>query len=166
MSGQAWGFTQKLNQPVANNGTVLIPTHDFDPSLAAGSQIGLAVFNNVLELPDDATVTFSGAGATVTNLTGRTWSGGWDAYVYVSRSDAGGGGGGGMGTTLGATITIPTSETVIPAGWYYNPWTYGIRIVWSEDPGGTQLSTGPVIFCSDGINVFTASNNIVLVPIT
>ena len=83
-----------LNQAVADQASVEVPTPRYDPALADPSSVELAIGNDVVTVPDKATVVFNGETATVTNLTGAEWASGELVYIYVeakSLSSADGG---------------------------------------------------------------------------
>ena len=82
-----------LNVAVADQASVEVSTPGYDAALVDASSVQLAVGNDVVVVPDQATVAFSGAAATVTNLTGAEWASGETVYIYVEAKDLSGAGG-------------------------------------------------------------------------
>jgi hypothetical protein len=80
---QSWSWTLVLNAVVANGSSVDILTPDYDPtSDPASAQV--AVDNQVLAIPAEASVTFNGPTATITNSSGDDWPIGAQVYLYVA----------------------------------------------------------------------------------
>jgi hypothetical protein len=92
---KSWSWSLLLNAAVADQEAVDVPTPDYDAAFADPASAQLAVDNDVVALPDKATVTFNGETATVVNLTGAEWPAGQTVYVYVAAKGLSGGEGGG-----------------------------------------------------------------------
>jgi hypothetical protein len=81
-----------LNAAVADQASVEVSTPGYDAALVDANSVELAVGNDVVVVPDQATVAFSGAAATVTNLTGAEWASGETVYIYVEAKGLAGAG--------------------------------------------------------------------------
>jgi hypothetical protein len=80
---KSWSWSLPLTQAVADQATVEVPTPDYDEARVDPDSAELAIGNQVVDVPEDATVAFDGENATVTNLTGDDWAAGDTLYVYV-----------------------------------------------------------------------------------
>ena len=114
---KSWSWSLLLNAAVADQASVDVATPDYDAALVDPNSVELAVGNDVVALPDQATVAFSGATATVTNLTGAEWASGETVYIYVKAKGLTGEGAGGIAGMQAAidanTAAISALETEV-----------------------------------------------------
>jgi hypothetical protein len=89
---KSWSWSLILPAAVADQGSVDVPTPDYDEARVDPDSAELAIGNDVVDVPEKATVEFGGASVTVTNLTGAEWTQGETVYVYAEAKtpDAGG----------------------------------------------------------------------------
>ena len=105
-----------LNAAVADQASVEVSTPGYDAALVDANSVQLAVGNDVVAVPDQATVAFSGAAATVTNLTGAEWASGETVYIYVEAKGLAGAADGGLEqrlSTMQAAIDANTSAIAL-----------------------------------------------------
>jgi hypothetical protein len=139
---RSWGWKYNLPANVNDGGTVDVPTPGYDARSDIDSA-ELALNDEVVPVPGEATVVFNGATATVTNLTGATWLQDSQLYLYVSLPE-----------------TTPAPVTKYGASTVYNPaatpsTTYvmmGLNLILSD-----VVSTAVWITC-DGQITNTANN--------
>jgi hypothetical protein len=88
----SWGWSYALLNDVQPQATAQVATPGLDMSAMDPATAQLALDGFVLVVGTDASVTFDGANATVTNLSAEVWEAGQNLYVYVAaQADAGGG---------------------------------------------------------------------------
>jgi len=105
-----------LAAAVGDQASVEVPTPRYDAALVDPSSVELAVGNDVVIVPDKATVVFNGETATVTNLTGGEWASGETVYIYVKAKGLAGAADGGLEQTLStmqAAIDANTSAIAL-----------------------------------------------------
>jgi len=103
-----------LNVAVADQASVEVSTPGYDAALVDASSVQLAVGNDVVVVPDQATIAFSGVAATVTNLTGAEWASGETVYIYVEAKGLTGAGVAAMQAAIDAnTSAIGALETEV-----------------------------------------------------
>jgi hypothetical protein len=79
-----------LTTAVADGASVEVPTPGLDLAAIDPESAQLAVDNDVVPMPDKATVDYGdGSKATITNLTGEEWPSGVTVYLYVEAAGLG-----------------------------------------------------------------------------
>jgi hypothetical protein len=79
-----------LTTAVPDGASTEVPTPGLDLAAIDPESAELAVDNDVVPMPDKATVDYGdGSKATITNLTGEEWPSGVTVYLYVEAARAG-----------------------------------------------------------------------------